>query len=401
MNPSDASFEAAMNKFISSRLGTGTINKLLIQIGSKLLNGKLSTLKPIVEDRSRMAIAREIGHAPEWKRLKAKKIATEVVKTVSSRVIFGEALANSAAFVDVMHEYTSKVVPYAFALRYFNVGPLRDFILYVVHWRHRRELEIATRYITEMIAERRNAQTGTVEEDGQPFDCIQWALEQPVPEDEKTPEVIARRLLTVSAGAVDAIVNALVHPLCEIALHGECIADLREEIGRCLAEEDGGWSQNSMAKMKKFDSFLHECFRISAMPSALTVWRLVSCESIYLDETLSLPKDTLFTFPTKHFLHDSDTFPDADKFDYLRSYNRAEETVKAEPLSTSSKFGYGRQACPGKFYALNVCKIALGQIILNYDVRMPGGKNTRPALLDLDPLLLLDPSTELEFKSLS
>ncbi|KAL4902035.1 cytochrome P450 [Aspergillus multicolor] len=215
-----------------------------------------------------MALAREIGNSPEWKRVKAKQIATEVVKAVSSRVVFGEALANNTAFVDAMHDYTSKVVPYAFALRYFNVGPLRDIILYLVHWRHRRELDIATQFVTDMTAERRQAQSPAAAEDEKPFDCIQWALEQPVPEEEKTPEIIARRLLTVSAGTVDSTVTALLHFLYDLALHRECVADLREEISRCLAEEDGAWSQTSMAKMKKLDSSLQECFRVNAMPCA-------------------------------------------------------------------------------------------------------------------------------------
>jgi hypothetical protein len=38
---------------------------------------------------------------------------------------------------------------------------------------------------------------------------------------------------------------------------------VRAEITECLAESGGGWSESLMAKMKKFDSFIQECFRIT------------------------------------------------------------------------------------------------------------------------------------------
>jgi hypothetical protein len=182
-------------------------------------------------------------------------------------VVFGDDLANNASFVKVMHDYTTNMIPCAFALRFLNLGPLRHIILYFVHWRHRRKLETAIQFVTGVMDERGRAQTPAVAEDEKPFDCIQWALDQPVPEDEKTPEILARRLLTVSGGAVASLEIALLHLLYDLSVHKECVPDLREEIRLCLAEEDGAWSQTSMAKMKKLDSFLQECFRVNAFAS--------------------------------------------------------------------------------------------------------------------------------------
>lgn len=40
---------------------------------------------------------------------------------------------------------------------------------------------------------------------------------------------------------------------------------------------------------------------------------------------------------------------------------------------TSLAFGYGRNACPGRFFAANEIKMILATTLLEYDLRMPDG----------------------------
>ena len=36
-------------------------------------------------------------------------------------------------------------------------------------------------------------------------------------------------------------------------------------------------------------------------------------------------------------------------------------------------FGFGRHACPGRFFAANEIKLILARLLLDYDIRMPPG----------------------------
>lgn len=36
-------------------------------------------------------------------------------------------------------------------------------------------------------------------------------------------------------------------------------------------------------------------------------------------------------------------------------------------------FGFGRHACPGRFFAANEIKLILARLLLDYDLRMPPG----------------------------
>lgn len=93
--------------------------------------------------------------------------------------------------------------------------------------------------------------------------------------------------------------------------------------------------------------------------------------------------------------HDEETFPEPEKFDGLRFYRMRErsETFNSKlgggSKSTSSvesaahnqfvsvspnslTFGYGRHACPGRFFAANEIKMIVARALLTYDIRNAG-----------------------------
>jgi cytochrome P450 len=92
---------------------------------------------------------------------------------------------------------------------------------------------------------------------------------------------------------------------------------------------------------------------------------------------------------------DEDVFPDAEKFDALRFYKlrlskegsgaRAADIVASSQFigvgPTSLLFGYGRHACPGRFFAANEIKMILATMLLNYDIKNPDGVEGRYANL--------------------
>lgn len=92
---------------------------------------------------------------------------------------------------------------------------------------------------------------------------------------------------------------------------------------------------------------------------------------------------------------DPETFPDPQNFDPLRFYRLREEqqhidedqqardehnTAQNQLVSvtnTNLVFGYGRHACPGRFFAANELKLIIINIIMNYDIRLEEGVTER------------------------
>jgi hypothetical protein len=228
-----------------------------------------------VQTRTEEILEREICRSRAWRRFNIRALSVRVMKHVSGRVAFGEALADNPEFLEAMERYSMNVIPYAMALRYLYLGPLRYVFLYLIHLRQRRTLAVATRYITDLIRERkRREKKHNLTQDEKPVDCIQWSMDHDIPDEQKTPEAIAHRLLHISAALIDAPITSMMNVLTDIVSYArdEVLNDLRAEIIECLAESDGAWTEASIAKMRKLDSFFQESFRMTSglVPSTST-----------------------------------------------------------------------------------------------------------------------------------
>lgn len=82
---------------------------------------------------------------------------------------------------------------------------------------------------------------------------------------------------------------------------------------------------------------------------------------------------------------DPDIYPDPERFDGFRFFklrspddpNTARLQYAASNLD-SMAFGYGRHACPGRFFASNEIKMIMVHLLMNYEFKFPKGVTERP-----------------------
>ena len=90
-----------------------------------------------------------------------------------------------------------------------------------------------------------------------------------------------------------------------------------------------------------------------------------------------LPKGTLVAVPSYAIHLDESNYPNPTSFQPFRFAEKAEETPgrKVDMTATSTDFlvfGYGRHACPGRFFAAAELKLMLALIVMKYDVKLEG-----------------------------
>jgi cytochrome P450 len=110
-------------------------------------------------------------------------------------------------------------------------------------------------------------------------------------------------------------------------------------------------------------------------------------------------------------LQDPNLYPRPDQFD-ARRFLRLRDASEPDPLSYKNReqyqfiavtkenlsFGFGKHACPGRFFAANEIKLILARILLNYDIRPPkGAKELKPRITQ-GANSQADPRLEIEFK---
>jgi cytochrome P450 len=86
-------------------------------------------------------------------------------------------------------------------------------------------------------------------------------------------------------------------------------------------------------------------------------------------------------FPSGPVARDPAFLPDAHVYDAFRWCRDPEaRNKKLVSISTTNfHFGYGRLACPGRFFSSNTMKAVLSRFIAEYDMRFENEHQARPA----------------------
>lgn len=109
---------------------------------------------------------------------------------------------------------------------------------------------------------------------------------------------------------------------------------------------------------------------------------------------------------------DPELFPEPDRFNGFRfdeiaakEAAQTEKGNKAEPSvayaaahPSSMAFGYGRHACPGRFFASAEIKAIMVYLLTHYDFRFPDGQTERPPSLIFETQNLPNSTGRIMFK---
>lgn len=112
-------------------------------------------------------------------------------------------------------------------------------------------------------------------------------------------------------------------------------------------------------------------------------------------------------------LHDPAHYPDPEVFNPYRFYDlrtKAGETPDPNGFRTresyqfvsvtkeNTSFGFGRHACPGRFFAANEIKLIMARVLLQFDVRFPEGVGERYPNFYAGSVSGPDPTGVVEFR---
>jgi cytochrome P450 len=207
---------------------------------------------------------------------------------------------------------------------------------------------------------------------------------------------IALRLASLLTPLIFAICYVFAH--CVLDIHSspnraEILAGLEEECKRVSAQYDGLTTSASVDALKRVDSVLRESMRVSDV-QVTNIFRDVTAGEVDIGNGLRVGPGVRMLFPTQDIHQDPDNYEDPKRFDAFR-FSRPFEDTKASGREESERelittvtptfmpFGYGRHACPGRWFASQSMKQALAYLVLNYDVELAGAPPKRRALLNM------------------
>ncbi|KAL9120104.1 MAG: hypothetical protein Q9187_003338 [Circinaria calcarea] len=218
-------------------------------------------------------------------------------------------------------------------------------------------------------------------------DGIQWLLDTSGGK-RKTLQQIADEELFLHTAGIHSTGSMVISILYDLVAHPEYVPEIMEEVRKVLREAPE-WTKQSLAKLRKLDSFMTESQRMN--PIGLVPYTF--------SDGLHFPANTMLSFPNHELNHDSDFYANPEKFDGMRFFRMREsgDPAKFHFATVSNEsigFGAGFHACPGRFFVSQEIKILLVELLLRYDLKFAEG-DARPQDMHHDFSVIPNPMAEL------
>ncbi|KAF9887787.1 hypothetical protein FE257_009593 [Aspergillus nanangensis] len=324
-----------------------------------------------------------------------KSSILQIVAQLSSKVFLGDKICRNPDWLRITINYT---VDTFIAAQYLRLWPriLRPLMANFLSScrKIRQEVQEARAIITPVLEERRKAKEAEATNGKSAeryFDAIEWMEESA----QGRPYDAAVAQLAFSLAAIHTTSDMLTQVLLDLCGQDELIAALRKEIITVNQEE--GWKKTSLYKLKLMDSVIKESQRLK--PISVATMRRFAEADISLSDGKIIPKGT-FIFVANNQMWDPEVYADPTTFDpyrFLKLRETPGHATSAQLVSPSPAhmgFGFGKHACPGRFFAVNEVKIALCHILLKYEFRLTEGctptKMKMGVSLNADPFAKID-----------
>ncbi|KAG9258879.1 cytochrome P450 [Emericellopsis atlantica] len=354
------------------------------------LTPALVRLNPTISDEVVESMRMELPQTSNWEEVCINDKLLRIVAMASGRIFIGPELCRDERYLDASINYTIDLMTAVHLISFTPswLRPLVAPILPPVRKLHRRIKE-ADAFLRPVVAARREAAKSPDYQE--PDDMLQWLMNSQAKFGAKNDKELAKNQLGISFAAIHTTTLTTLNAFYNLAADPSLVPMLREDVQQALAETDGVFTNIALQNMKKLDSFLKETLRVYPLGAA-SFQRMV-LKDFTLSNGQVIPAGCIIEVPSGIVNVDPEVHDSPEQFDALRYYNmriaKGEQdsaTKTAEVVANSQfvsvgtsslTFGYGRHACPGRFFAVNEIKMIMATALLHYDVKNVEGQEER------------------------
>ncbi|PGH06156.1 hypothetical protein GX51_02544 [Blastomyces parvus] len=366
-------FHADIPGFDTFKQGT-RVDEIFQDAVRMKLTHQLGNLIEPISDEIGIVLERDWTSNRDWHDIALKQNILKMVAQMSSRVFLGKRICRNPDWIRITIAYTIDSYIAATALRLWPaiIRPLVSNFLPSCR-NLRLEIEEARAIIKPVLDERRMAKEAAMRAGKTPeqyIDAMEW-LEECAKGRYYDP-VIAQ--LSFSHASIHTTSDLITQTLLDLCGREDLIRELREEIVTVMGTD--GWKKSTLFKLKLMDSVLKETQRLK--PVAVATMRRIAEEDTVLSDNTFLPKGELIVVACDK-MWDPNIYPNPTTYDpyrFLKLRETPGHETSAQLVSPSPEhlgFGFGKHACPGRFFAGNEVKIALCHILLKYDIKLAEG----------------------------
>ncbi|KAI0148188.1 cytochrome P450 [Hypoxylon sp. NC0597] len=372
---------------------------LLVSVVKKYMVKPSAEMTKALSDESEFLLSKLVGDSPDWREMELAHLAGEIVPRLAARAFMGEELCRNDEWLEATRQYQQN---WLYGSNKLNVvpKPLRKF----VHWvlpeciALRSTMKDARRVLAPTIAKRREMREAAVvagREAPRFDDAFGWLEEETAAKGIVCDEtLVADFQIAMSLVAYHTTTDLLKQFMIDLAYHEECMQPVREEVIQLLRAE--GMSKTSFYKMQLLDSGLKETQRMK--PIEHIMLRRLVLDDVRLSNGLLLKKGTR-TLVDSRAMRNPAVYENPDEWDITRFVKLRSQPGGAasaqlvSPTVNHFAFGYGKHACPGRFFAATALKVMLCHLLVNYEWKLAPG--TDPTPLGLGVNFITNPTAKI------
>ncbi|KAI0595189.1 ent-kaurene oxidase [Biscogniauxia sp. FL1348] len=351
-------------------------------------------------------ISDEFPLCDNWTPVTLYPTLLRIVATVSGAIFIGPDLCRSEEYLKASMNYTLDFINAVSKLKQWNPW-MRWFGRYFTPEVDNlfKERKKAHMFLEPIIKERRAAMEAGKD---LPDDTLQWMINK-ADEFKISDEKLAEIQLNLSMAAIHTTTLTLTMTIYDLVIRPDIVNELRQEIKSALETTDGVMTTHALFEMKLLDSVMKESQRFN--PGNLVRFQRWVAKPVTLSDGTRLPAGVMIETPHALAVQDPLSYENPEKFDAHRflklrngtsedllGYKNKEQYQFVTVTKDFMHFGYGRHACPGRFFAANEMKLILARLLLTYDIKMPDGLTERYANLRMGTDQFPDATKDILFR---
>ncbi|EXL39272.1 hypothetical protein FOCG_18117 [Fusarium oxysporum f. sp. radicis-lycopersici 26381] len=380
---------------------------LLLRVINNKLTPDLTKYVDMAKVEMDYSFTVDLPQPDDWIEFDIQAATRNIISRMSSKIFLGYPACRNQDWIDMSIQFTADLFGTAFILKHFPEW-MRPFVSPFIPHRYRMKsiVERGKKIVGEQIDNHRNNRANEIETEDT---LLAWMLDNGTAKEYALEEMTQRQLLLVLA-SIHTTTMATANFLFDLCTHPEYFSVLRDEIKE-VTEKYGRIGENKdisakiwLTKLEKMDSFLIESQRFE--PSVHLKPQRVALQEINLKDGTVIPKGAMIAWAGHQHANDPLVNQDPGRFDPMRAYRKRYANNKAEfnkyvagvNETSSLAFGYGNQACPGRYFAVNELKLMLSRLVAEYDFALPKGAQ-RPKSFDVEENIILDKDAKILMRS--
>ncbi|OAA63267.1 ent-kaurene oxidase [Niveomyces insectorum RCEF 264] len=326
-------------------------------------------------------VATEMPACDDWAPVNINEVLLRMVAIISGHVFVGPELCRRPEYLDAAVHFTTDITMAVPIVKRWTrlVRPLAKYFepqLAKVEAHRARMRE----FLRPVIAER---QARRARGEPVPEDTLQWMLDKTDAEGITDVAELTNMQLLLTMAAIHTMTLTTSFILHDMVACPDVVEACRREIRDVLAASpDGSMSTHALFNMKLVDSVMRESQRLN--PLFLDAFRWYTLKLVTLRDGTYIPAGCLIEAANKAVLMDPVLYPNPTVFDPYRFVRLRTDPAAPDPLAYKNReqyqfvsvtkenmsIGFGRHACPGRFFAANEIKLILANQLLNFDLKL-------------------------------